>query len=66
MLTARQIAVGEAIRQGKANKQIAYELDMRESTVKVHIRNIMKKLNAKNRTDVAVKIEEFLRGATNN
>ena len=61
MLTARQIAVGEAIRQGKANKQIAYELDMRESTVKVHIRNIMKKLNAKNRTEVAVKIEEFLR-----
>jgi DNA-binding NarL/FixJ family response regulator len=66
MLTARQIAVGEAIRQGKANKQIAYELDMRESTVKVHIRNIMKKLNAKNRTEVAVKIEEFLRGAANN
>ena len=60
MLTARQIAVGEAIRQGKANKQIAYELDMRESTVKVHIRTIMKKLNAKNRTEVAVKIEEFL------
>lgn len=64
-LTARQIAVGEAIRQGKANKQIAYELDMRESTVKVHIRNIMKKLNAKNRTDIAVKIQESLRDATN-
>ena len=64
-LTARQIAVGEAIRQGKANKQIAYELDMRESTVKVHIRNIMKKLNAKNRTEVAVKIEEFLRAPAN-
>jgi DNA-binding NarL/FixJ family response regulator len=66
MLTARQIAVAEAIRQGKANKQIAYELNMRESTVKVHIRNIMKKLNAKNRTEVAVRIEEFLRGAANN
>lgn len=64
-LTARQIAVGEAIRQGKANKQIAYELDMRESTVKVHIRNIMKKLNARNRTDIAVKIQESLRDATN-
>ncbi|MFG3757003.1 LuxR C-terminal-related transcriptional regulator [Klebsiella pneumoniae] len=27
---------------------------MRESTVKVHIRHIMKKLNARNRTEVAV------------
>lgn len=59
-LTVRQIAVGEAIREGKSNKQIAYELDMRESTVKVHIRNIMKKLNAKNRTEVAVRIQELL------
>jgi DNA-binding NarL/FixJ family response regulator len=41
-------------------------LNMRESTVKVHIRNIMKKLNAKNRTEVAVRIEEFLRGPANN
>jgi DNA-binding NarL/FixJ family response regulator len=60
-LTATQMAVGEAIRQGKANKQIAYELNMGESTVKVHIRNIMKKLNARNRTEVAVKIEDFCR-----
>ena len=52
-LTARQAAVVEALRRGKANKTIAYELDMRESTVKVHVRNIMKKLNAKNRTEVA-------------
>ncbi|MFC7053947.1 LuxR C-terminal-related transcriptional regulator [Hansschlegelia quercus] len=51
--TARQAAVVEALRQGKANKIIAYELNMRESTVKVHVRNIMKKLRAKNRTEVA-------------
>lgn len=63
MLTATQMAVGEAIRQGKANKQIAYELDIGESTVKVHIRNIMKKLNAKNRTEVAVKVKEFIRSS---
>jgi DNA-binding NarL/FixJ family response regulator len=42
------------LRQGKANKQIAYELNMREGTVKVHIRNIMRKLKAKNRTEVAI------------
>jgi DNA-binding NarL/FixJ family response regulator len=53
LFTSRQAAVVEALRQGKPNKIIAYELDMRESTVKVHIRRIMKKLNARNRTEVA-------------
>lgn len=53
LFTARQEAVVEALRQGKANKTIAYELQLQESTVKVHIRNIMKKLKAKNRTEVA-------------
>ncbi len=53
IFTARQMTVVEALRQGKANKIIAYELNMCESTVKVHVRNIMKKLRAKNRTEVA-------------
>ncbi|TPN44814.1 MULTISPECIES: response regulator transcription factor [unclassified Mesorhizobium] len=51
--TSRQISVIEALRRGKANKIIAYELNMCESTVKVHVRNIMKKLRARNRTEVA-------------
>jgi DNA-binding NarL/FixJ family response regulator len=51
--TPRQFSVIEALRQGKSNKIIAYELNMCESTVKVHVRNIMKRLNAKNRTQVA-------------
>lgn len=53
LFTARQAAVVDALRRGKANKIIAYELNMSESTVKVHVRNIMKKLKAKNRTEVA-------------
>lgn len=60
LFTERQAAVVEALRQGKPNKIIAYELNMRESTVKVHIRNIMKKLNAKNRTEVAFIINNLL------
>ncbi|RFC68296.1 LuxR C-terminal-related transcriptional regulator, partial [Mesorhizobium denitrificans] len=36
-----------------------YELNLRESTVKVHIRNIMRKLKATNRTEVACKINEM-------
>lgn len=60
-MTAKQLAVIEAIRRGKANKTIAYELNMCESTVKVHVRNIMKKLNAKNRTQVAFIANELLK-----
>lgn len=60
IFTARQAEVVEALRRGKANKIIAYELNMRESTVKVHIRNIMKKVKATNRTEVAYKINDLL------
>jgi Response regulator containing a CheY-like receiver domain and an HTH DNA-binding domain len=59
MFTPRQEAVVEALRRGKANKIIAYELNLRESTVKVHIRNIMKKLKATNRTEVAYKLNDL-------
>ena len=47
--------VVRAIQQGKSNKIIANELNMCLSTVKVHVRNVMRKLNAKNRTEVAMK-----------
>ena len=39
----------------KPNKIIAYELGMAEATVKVHIRVLMRKLNAQNRTQVVLK-----------
>lgn len=53
MFTSRQVAVIEAMLKGKSNKIIAYELEMAEATVKVHVRNIMRRLNARNRTEVA-------------
>jgi DNA-binding NarL/FixJ family response regulator len=52
-LTSRQGAVLNHLQQGKANKIIAYELGMSESTVKVHVRNIMHKMGATNRTQAA-------------
>jgi DNA-binding NarL/FixJ family response regulator len=58
-MTAREALVVRAIQQGKPNKIIAYELNMCESTVKVHVRHIMKKLGAKNRTAVAMKANEI-------
>ncbi len=62
MFTLRQAEVVQALRKGKANKIIAYELNLRESTVKVHIRNIMKKLKATNRTEVAYKLNDLFQG----
>ena len=52
-LTTRQKAVLAQLQQGKANKIIAHELGMSESTAKVHIRNIMRKMGATNRTQAA-------------
>lgn len=50
-LTARQRSVLKCMSEGKPNKIIAHELGMRESTVKVHVRSILKKLGASNRTE---------------
>jgi DNA-binding NarL/FixJ family response regulator len=59
IFTPRETSVANALRQGKANKIIAYELNMCESTVKVHVRSIMKKLKATNRTEIAYKLSEM-------
>jgi len=61
--TERQLAVLVRLKRGKTNKIIAHELTMSESTVKVHVRKIMKKLNATNRTEVACRAHEFEIGA---
>jgi DNA-binding NarL/FixJ family response regulator len=58
-LTPREQAVLQVLRQGKSNKHIARELDMREATVKVHVRHIMRKLGAANRTQVALLAEHL-------
>lgn len=56
--TPRQIDVLKRLRQGKANRVIARELEISESRVKAHIRNLMQKLNATNRTQVAYLTKE--------
>ena len=53
-LTPRQKAVLECASQGKANKQIAYELGLTEGTVKLHITAILKILGVYNRTAAVV------------
>ena len=49
--TRRETDLLELLRRGMQNKLIAYELGISESTVKAHLRSIMMKLKAKNRTE---------------
>jgi DNA-binding NarL/FixJ family response regulator len=53
-LSARELEVLHAVSQGKANKVIAGDLHISESTVKNHLKNILAKLNASDRTDAVV------------
>lgn len=49
-LTARELEVLTLIRDGYRNKQIAIRLDIAETTVNFHIKNVVEKLGAKDRT----------------
>ncbi|MCP3704652.1 MAG: response regulator transcription factor, partial [Alteromonas sp.] len=53
-LTRRQLLVFECIAKGKSNKQIAYELNIAETTVKAHVSAILTKLNVHNRIQAAL------------
>ncbi|WP_326688953.1 MULTISPECIES: response regulator transcription factor [unclassified Streptomyces] len=53
-LTAREREVAMAVAQGHSNSEIATDLFVSQSTVKVHLTRIMTKLDAANRTQVAL------------
>jgi len=56
-LTPQQQKVMKLICEGKPNKQIAYELDLAEATVKAHITALLRRLDASNRTQAALLVE---------
>ena len=56
-LTQREMEILEEVRTGHPNKIIAYTLQLSESTVKTHLRNIMRKARAKNRTELALFVD---------
>jgi DNA-binding CsgD family transcriptional regulator len=60
-VTARQSAVLELLQIGDSNKIIAHKLGMCESTVKVHVRNLMKLARATNRSQAAVRLRSALK-----
>ena len=50
----------QCLLQGASNKVIARRLEITEATVKVHIKNIMKKIQAANRTQAAIWAHQHL------
>ncbi len=53
-LTPQQLRVLVAITQGKLNKQIAYELNVSEATIKAHVTAILRKLGVVSRTQAVI------------
>lgn len=53
-LTPREREILVFIARGDSNKEIARTLDLAESTVKIHVQNILKKLSLSSRVQAAV------------
>jgi two-component system, NarL family, nitrate/nitrite response regulator NarL len=53
-LSAREIQILGCLLNGAANKQIAHDLKISDATVKVHLKAILKKIGARNRTQAAI------------
>lgn len=58
-LTRQQLRVLEMLCQGLLNKQIAYELQVSETTVKAHVSEILRKLNVSSRTQAVVEVSRL-------
>lgn len=53
-LTARELDVLKLLAQGHRNREIADELGLAEPTVKIHVNNLLRKLQVKDRTEAAM------------
>jgi two-component system, NarL family, nitrate/nitrite response regulator NarL len=53
-LSSRERRILSCLTSGLSNKSIARELDLTEATVKAHVKSIMRKINAENRTQAAI------------
>lgn len=59
-LTPQQYVVLKLIADGQLNKQIAYDLDIKETTVKKHVSAILSKLEVSNRTLAGLKYQQLM------
>jgi len=55
LLTRKQVAVIEELMAGRSNKQIAVRLNLSDETVGSHMKEILSRLGARNRTEAVVR-----------
>ena len=60
-LSPRETVILHSLMGGEANKVIARKLEITESTIKVHVKSILRKIGAANRTQAAMWASENLR-----
>src|SRR5206468_2701717 len=53
-LSPRELKVLRSLADGASNKEIARQYDLAESTVKIHVKNVLRKLGKQNRTQAAI------------
>lgn len=53
-LSGREVQILQRLIQGDSNKMIAIQLNITEATVKVHLKSLLRKINASNRTQAAI------------
>lgn len=58
-LTAHQFRVLQMVSEGLMNKQIAYQLNVSEATIKAHLTAIFRKLGVNNRTQAVVALAQL-------
>ncbi|MBR2921768.1 MAG: response regulator transcription factor [Alphaproteobacteria bacterium] len=58
-LTNRQTEVLQYLAQGLSNKQIAYQMNVSEATVKLHINALLRAVGATNRTQAVIKSQQM-------
>ena len=58
-LSQRETEVLRGLCEGKSNKEIARDLDLQEVTIKLHVKTLSRKLNARNRTHAAMLAREL-------
>lgn len=54
LLSPRETEILRAVARGASNKEVARELDIAESTVKIHVQHLLRKLDVSSRVQLAV------------